>query len=148
MGTFTVNTKINAPVEEVWQALGAIGDIHLWNPGVKASHLTSSSEAGLGATRYCDLGGRSYLEEEVVAWQPNKKLTMRIIDTNMPFVTADIRFALKPDGETTAVTLSPLYTLKFGPLGQLLDRIYVKNTYQKGMLALLAGLKKYVENNA
>jgi uncharacterized protein YndB with AHSA1/START domain len=145
MGSFATETKIEAPVTAVWQALGEIGDIYRWNPGVRASHTTSEQEAGLGATRYCDLGGKNYLDEEVVLWQPNEKLTMRITGTNLPFATADIRFTLRPENGSTVVTVSPLYKLKYGVLGELLDRVYVRNSYQKGMEALLAGLKAHVE---
>lgn len=148
MGNFATETIIEAPVTEVWQALGEIGDIYRWNPGVRASHTTSEQEEGLGATRYCDLGGKNYLDEEVVLWQPNEKLTMRITGTNLPFATADIRFTLRPENGATVVTVSPLYTLKYGPLGELLDRVYVRGSYQKGMQSLLAGLKTYVEEEA
>ena len=62
--------------------------------------------------------------------------------------TADIRFTLRPENEGTVVTVSPLYKLKFGVLGELLDRVYVRKSYQKGMESLLAGLKAHVENEA
>jgi uncharacterized protein YndB with AHSA1/START domain len=145
MGTFEVQTEINAPVADVWAALADIGSIYQWNPGVKASHATSDEADGMGATRHCDLGGKNFLDEEVVLWEPERKLTMRINDTNMPFDSADIRFTLEPNGDSTTVTCSPIYKIKYGPIGSLLDRFYVSRTYEKGMEALLAGLKKYVE---
>jgi len=145
MGTFATETIIRAAVDEVWRALGQIGDIYRWNPGVKASHTTSEVEDGLGATRFCDLGGGNYLDEAVVAWQPHEKLTMRIMGTNLPFETADVRFTLRPISAGTVVSVSPLYKLKYGPLGVLLDKVYVQKSYQKGMESLLAGLKNYVE---
>jgi uncharacterized protein YndB with AHSA1/START domain len=148
MGSFATDTRIEAPVSEVWRALGEIGDIYRWNPGVRASHTTSEEEAGLGATRYCDLGGKNYLDEEVVTWQPNEKLTMRITGTNLPFETADIRFTLHPEDDGTVVTVSPLYKLRYGVMGEMLDRVYVRKSYQKGMEALLAGLKEHVEGEA
>lgn len=145
MGSFATETTIEASVTAVWQALSAIGEIYQWNPGVRASHTTSEQTEGEGATRFCDLGGKNYLDEAVVLWQPNEKLTMRITGTNLPFATADIRFSLQPVGEQTIVTVSPIYKLKFGVLGQLLDRVYVRNNYQNGMKSLLAGLKQFVE---
>ncbi|WP_420645125.1 SRPBCC family protein [Candidatus Leptofilum sp.] len=147
MGSFATEITIDAPVTAVWQALGNIGEIYQWNPGVRASHTTSAQTEGMGATRFCDLGGKNYLDEEVVLWQPNEKLTMRITGTNLPFAEGDIRFTLRPEGEQTVVTVSPLYKLKFGLLGQLLDRLYVRNNYRQGMDALLAGLKQFVEQN-
>lgn len=148
MGSFLVNTEINAPVEQVWDALSAIGDIYQWNPGVQASHTTSAQAEGIGATRFCDLGGSNYLDEEVVAWQPNEKLTMRIVGTNLPFATADIRFTLQAGADGTTVAVSPQYQLKYGLLGNLLDILYVRRSYRRGMEALLAGLKRFVETGA
>ena len=147
MSSFSTDITINAAPEKVWQILAAIGDIYRWNPGVVSSHINTEQSAGLGAGRHCDLGGKNYLKEEIVTWEVGKRLTMRIIDTNLPFKTADIHFKLQPDNGATRVTVSPEYTLKFGPIGSLLDRFYVRNTYLKGMKALLRGLKEYAEDS-
>jgi uncharacterized membrane protein len=145
MSTFITSTVIEAPHDQVWAALADIGSIHIWNPGVKDSHTTSDAESGLGATRHCDLGGKNYLHEEVVEFDEGERITMRIVKTNMPFDHADIRFRLRSEGDTTHVSVSPEYRLKFGPVGALLDRLFVRRTYEKGMSALLRGLKRHVE---
>lgn len=145
MHTFSTETTIAAPVNKVWKVLADIGRIHQWNPGVIASHTTSDQPTGSGATRHCDLGGRNFLHEEVVEWQVQQKLTMRINDTNLPFKTADIRFTLQDKGTTTIVTVSPIYQLKFGPFGRLFNHLYVEGSYKSGMEKLLSGLKDYVE---
>jgi hypothetical protein len=100
----------------------------------------------MGACRYCNLGGKNYLDEEVVEWEVGKRLTMRITGTNLPFKSADIRFTLQADNGSTVVTVSPDYSLKFGPVGALMDRFYVRGTYEKGMNSLLKGLKEHVES--
>lgn len=146
MGTFRTAITIQAPRETVWEVVADIGAIDRWNPGVLESHRTTQEGDGLGAGRHCDLGAKNYLVEEVVEWEPPKRLTMRITDTNLPFETADIRFTLEPDDGATRVTVSPLYRLRFGLLGRLLDLLFVRRTYRKGMLALLQGLKRYVED--
>ncbi|MFK7803541.1 MAG: SRPBCC family protein [Anaerolineae bacterium] len=146
MNSFKRETIINASADQVWQALADIGEIHQWNPGVVSSKTTSTGVVGLGATRYCDLGGKNYLDEKVVAWQPNEQITMRITATNMPFAQADIRFYLRPEGNGTHVTVSPEYKLKYGVVGTILDKLFVEKTYSKGMESLLAGLKEHVES--
>ena len=55
-----------------------IGAIGAWNPGVQESHTTSDETSGLGATRFCDLGGKNYLDEQVVEYENCKKITMRV----------------------------------------------------------------------
>ena len=155
MSSFTVETTIAAPPERVWQALADIGAIARWNPGVVASHTTGDRPGGLDAERYCDLGGGNYLHERVVAWEPERALTMRITETNLPFAAADIAFTLEPapnGGRADAaphsrVTLTPTYRLRFGPLGRLLDAVYVRSQYRRGMAALLDGLRREVEGD-
>lgn len=148
MTTIVTDIKINASITTVWEYLADIGNIYQWNPGVVTSHTTTPEKTGLGASRYCDLGNNNFLDEEVVTWRPQTQLTMRIKDTNLPFKTADIHFYLQPADEQTVVTVAPEYRLKFGLLGKLLDRFYVRDTYKKGMQALLAGLKKHIEAQA
>ena len=145
MSSFTTSTVINAPRSHVWSALADIGAIHAWNPGVQASHTTSDLDTGLGASRHCDLGGRNYLDEEVVEYEAGQRLTMRIVNSNMPFERADIRFRLEPAGDATTVSVSPDYQLKYGPVGTLMDHLVVRRKYEKGMRALLRGLKQHVE---
>jgi len=145
MGTFAESIVIDAPKDVVWKVLADIGSIHQWNPGVVDSHLTTSGAVKLGARRRCELGGKNYLDEQVIEWAPGKALTMRIIETNLPFKTADIRFTLGSRDSETYVTVSPQYELKFGLLGALLDAVYVRFQYRRGMVNLLKGLKRHIE---
>ncbi len=145
MSTFREQIQINAKAERVWEILADIGGIARWNPGVQKSWVTSKTSEGLGASRRCELDGKNYLLEDVIEWNPPQSLTMRITETNMPFKRADIHFALEERGQLTVVTVSPEYELKFGFLGSVLDSLFMRKTYAKGMRALLAGLKRQVE---
>ena len=80
-----------------------------------------------------------------MAWEPGRALTLRIVGTNLPFKSADIRFHMAAHGQGSVVTVSPLYELKYGLLGRVLDRLFVRKTYTRGMEALLAGLKRHAE---
>ncbi len=126
--------------------LGDIGRIADWNPGIRESYVTSEDNSGLGATRFCDQGGKNYLNEEVVQWEDCRKLTMRIVDSNLPFKRADIHFILQGENGHTQIAVSPDDELKYGPMCNLMDRFYVRQTYEKGMKNLLLGLKEHVEN--
>ena len=146
MSSFQTEIKIRAPVSEVWKVLADIGTISHWNPGVVSSNVTTDEVEGVSVRRHCALGGGNYLDEEVVDWKIGKRLTMRIIGTNLPFKTADIRFTLHADNSETVVTVSPEYTIKFGLLGTVLDLLFVRRTYVKGMKRLLVGLKSHIES--
>ncbi len=145
MSEFTESIRISASPEQVWAVLADIGSICEWNPGVKRSEQTSPGDVGFGATRRCELGGKNYLDEEVVVFDPNRRITIRITDTNLPFNFADIRFSLELSGSDTIVIVSPEYQLKFGVFGRILDKLMVHAQYRKGMRDLLRGLKAHVE---
>lgn len=145
MTTFSERISIQADKGRVWDALADIGSIHRWNPGVADSRTTTEGEVGLGSERRCDLDKKIYLNEKIVEWIHGEILTMRIIETNLPFKSADIKFSLEQRGTETLVTVSPKYFLKFGLLGRLMDVLFVRSQYRKGMANLLKGLKQYVD---
>ncbi len=145
MSEFTESITISASPEQVWAVLADIGSISVWNPGVEHSEQTNTGDVEVGATRRCELGGKNYLDEEVVVFEPHRRITIRITDTNLPFDSADIRFSLEPHGGETIVTVSPDYQLKFGLVGRILDKLMVRAQYRKGMRGLLQGLKTHVE---
>ncbi len=141
--SFSISTYIDTSASKVWSVLTDVGNIAQWHPGVKASYLTSKVQ-GLGASRHCDLGSKNYLDEQVVIYKPEQHLTFRITKTNLP-MTADIHFLLTPTARGTQVEVKPVYSVKGGLLGLVLDIFYVERSYKKGMQTLLSGLKKHVE---
>ena len=145
MGKFEEQIIVSASPDKVWDILADIRNIARWNPGVVRSRLTTHGEVRVGARRHCNLGGKKYLDEEVIEFEKPHRLTMRINDTNLPFKAAEIRFTVEPQGDKTLVRVSPKYQLKFGLFGSILDKIMVRSQYRKGMQELLRGLRNYVE---
>jgi hypothetical protein len=94
------------------------------------------------------MGSPRYLLEEVVGFQEPLTLTMRVVETNLPFSAAvDIRFDLEEQGGGSRVSVSPTYQLEYGPFGRLADRMMIHPTYRRGMEVLLAGLRGHLEDN-
>lgn len=149
MSTFTERTTIDAPRQDVWAALADIGAIASWNPGLIGSRRTNGID-GVGGARHCDISTKHSLTEHVVEFEPGTAITFRITDSTLPFETADIAFALTDSGirDRTEVTVSPTYTLKYGPFGRILDTVAVRRTYRAGMRELLEGLERHVERNS
>lgn len=145
MVEFEEQIIISASPDKVWDVLADIRNIYLWNPGVVRSRLTTHGEVRVGACRYCNLGGKKYLNEEVIEFEKPHRLTMRINETNLPFRAAEIRFTVEPQGDKTLVRVSPKYQLKYGFLGRILDSVIVCAQCRKGMQQLLRGLKNYVD---
>ena len=59
--------------------------------------------------------------------------------------TKPICHSIKSTDGGPVVTVTPDYTLKYGPVGWLMDRIMVRQLFNGGMEDLLSGLKYYVE---
>jgi hypothetical protein len=129
----------------VWTVLADIGNIAVWNPGVVQSEQTTPGEVNVGSCRRCELGGKNYLNERIIAFEATKAMTIRVTETNLPFAQADIRFFLAPKEGKTLVTVSPRYQLKYGALGRILDWVMVRRQYRNGMKGLLKGLKQHIE---
>ena len=139
--------RINAPKGEVWEALADFGGIYKWNPGVSHSYITSGNAQDRGATRHCDLPSPSgaYLKERIVEWRDGEYLKVEIFETNLPLKQNIVEFSVEADGDGAIVKVTPDYTLKYGPLGSLMDALWARRKIQKGFNDLLAGLKYHVE---
>ena len=146
MSTFTERITIDAPRQDVWAALADIGTIAAWNPGLSGSHRINDID-GVGGARHCDLSTKHSLTEDVVEFEPGTAITFRVTDSTLPFKTADIAFTLTEHAQQarTEVTVSPTYTLKYGPLGRILNTVAVRRNYRAGMRELLEGLKRHLE---
>lgn len=141
--------QINTPKERVWQVLADFGGVQNYNPNVKKSYATSEANGGLGATRHCDLTlfGAS-VEERITDWQEDREYSIEIFDgqKSPPFKTAVARLAVREDGQVGSIVTGEFdYTLKYGPLGYLMDQMMVKPQFEKAFPRLLAGLKHYCE---
>ena len=145
MSSFSKFIEIDAPDRRVWEVLSDIGTIAEWDPGVVNSYTTSRARRGMDATRHCELRGDKYLDEIVTDWKTRKKLTTRVIETNLPFEEAETQFHLKPTEEQTSVGVRTEYTLKYGAIGRLLDKLYFRRKYEDAIETLLIGLKEYCE---
>jgi hypothetical protein len=124
----------------------AVVTLRLWRGGGRcAGDQGPVSERGEGTA---GLGERraQLPAREVVVHEPGQALTMRIPQATLPFHRADIRFRLEPDGTGTLITVSPLYHLRFGPLGSVLDAAFGRGTCSRGMSAPLGGLMRHVES--
>jgi hypothetical protein len=145
MATFTEMTCIDAPIHKVWARLADHGVISDWNPGLKSSHPTNNVH-GLGASRHCIVDSRHSLDETIVHFEPDTALTFRMTKTTLPFLSADVRFRLTTVDGQTEVYASPMYLLKYGIAGQLLNGLWLAGSYRRTVRNLLSGLKDDVEN--
>jgi uncharacterized protein YndB with AHSA1/START domain len=148
MTTIKHEVYINAPQEQVWQALANYGNIAIYNSGVTQSYVTSEQAEGVGATRHCDLAlpGAS-LEERIIEWHEGQSYKVEIYQGEKvpPAHYIHITLTVQPEGEGSRASTHMEYQLKYGILGALMDRLMVHKGMSGGMQGLLAGLKHYCE---
>lgn len=145
MAHFSIEIQIAAPRQKVWDVLADLGGIYKWNPGVSHSYSSSDNSQGEGATRHCDLSQGGYLKERAVDWREGQGFKIDIFETNLPLKSNVVDFTVEGDVDGTIVTVAPEYALKYGPIGWLLDQLWARRQFKKGMAELLAGLKYHVE---
>ena len=145
MGSFTTSVRIEAPKERVWEVLSDLGSIYKWNPGITHSYTTSDAATGENAMRQCDLPDGGFLRERAFNWNEGEGFTINVYETSLPMKESFVDFRATPEGDATVVKLKMDYKLKFGPVGALLDAVFVGRQARKGMTDLLTGLKEYVE---
>lgn len=148
MRTETRTVRIAAPKQQVWDVIADFGGIYKYNPSVTKSYSTSEANAGVGASRHCDLtfSGAS-VDEQIVSWDEGDRYQVRLVDGTRipPFKEVVATIALEEDGDETVAHMSFDYSMKYGPFGRLMDAFVVQRQYAKALTLILAGLKHYVE---
>lgn len=143
MTEFTITRHIDAPVETVWEVIDDFGDIQRWNDGVKASELTSDGPVSQGSTRHCDFVPFGAVEERIVGYEPNQRMTIDLYETSkLPISNAVADFQLAPTGNGTDLTLAYSYTLN--RVGRAAKN-YTDKQLRKGLGGLAEGLQHEAE---
>jgi ligand-binding SRPBCC domain-containing protein len=142
------SVRIQAPPEKVWSVLGTLDALDQYDPGVSKSAILTGPSSGVGASRQCDLKPGGWFRERVTEWQPNETLAFELVECTLPIRRLTHRYTLTPTGDGTVVQQRMEYTLKFGPLGWLMDAIMVRRTWDAGVKGFFAGLKGQVEKGS
>jgi ligand-binding SRPBCC domain-containing protein len=136
---------IDAPPERVWAALARLDALQEYDPGVSKSEIRSEQREGVLAERHCDVKAGGWFRERVTRWDPSRELEFTLYDCTLPVRKLRHHYSLSREQGGTRVDQVQEYTLKFGPLGTLLDAVFVRRKWDAGVKAFFAGLKRYVE---
>lgn len=134
---------IAAPLGKVWESWDRFGEIAIFNKGLLASSLLPDGPvSGKGARRRCDLkNGKSYLMEEIAEYRVQELMEIVVFDSNLPVKSVQLRLRFSAPGpNTTRITASANFTMKFGLLGRLM-KIAARKEFN-GDIARLLGYNK------
>jgi uncharacterized protein YndB with AHSA1/START domain len=139
---------VDAPPEKVWAVLADLEAVQHYNPGVKHAKYASTLREGVGASRHCDLKPKGWVKERVIAWEPQKAVSMELYESQWPLKFMRWRTVLAPDGAGTRITQQMEYQVKFGFLGGLLDRLVMRHKLDQTVAEVFVGLKRFIEAGA
>lgn len=136
---------IEAPPERVWAALARLDALHEYDPGIAKSEVRSQKHEGIGADRQCDVKAGGWFRERVTIWAPGQELEFTLYDCTLPVHRLRHHYRLTPEHGGTRVEQTQEYTLKYGPIGTVLDALFVRRKWDAGVKGFFRGLKRYVE---
>lgn len=144
MNTSIQILEINAPVEQVWEVLfNQYGEIHIHNPTMQASNYMHGANKGeLNVVRHCQFTDKLFLDEKIVAFEPNKKVSINVVKHNLPMLKhLSATYELKSMGKNkTKVTMTSLNSASPGFMIHLMKGRLRKNVGQH-----LFGMKYFIE---
>jgi len=146
MGKLVNDITINAPVDKIWSILTDLELLDKTDPTVKKATLISENKTGLNAKRKVLMqDGKNWFDEKITAFKPNEELVYQLTDCSFPIKGLKHTYSFQKNGNQTKVTQEMEYTVKFGVLGILIDKMMIGKQFNSGINKFLNGLKTYAE---
>jgi ligand-binding SRPBCC domain-containing protein len=148
MTTLYNEITIDAPIEKIWEALAGIENLEKFDPAVKKSTALTEEKNGIGAIRKVDMpDGKNWFKEKVVACEPYEALTYQLTDCSFPIDGLQHSYSFEKIDNQIKVKQIMQYSVKFGLLGKLLDRLVIRKQTNGGIYKFFEGLKSFTEKN-
>ena len=106
MTRVTIDLRIDASKEKVWEVVADLGSVSVWNPALAGSHYTSEAKEGLEAARHCDFPDGGYVKERTLEWNPGESIKSEIYEGTILFDHATGSISVADDGDGTIATLA------------------------------------------
>ena len=137
--------KINAPIEKVWSVLADLQQVGEYNPMVASVKLLSTNKTGIGASRECQFKPKGSVKDRITAMEELSFLTMEMYESDWPMKYMNwTNYLTANNGVTTMKTITD-YKVKFGILGSLMDRVMMKQKFNKILEEVFVSFKQHVE---
>jgi len=146
MHTVREHRTIDAPIEDVWNALDDFGNVYKFNSHVADSRRINDTARGTGAKRQCDLYSGGSIREEVVESVPGRRQVVDVFDTGpFPLERNIATFDLEAvDDDRTRVSLEMSFVPKYGPIGWVMAHVVMKRRFRMLVGDLLDGLDQHL----
>ena len=146
MSTLINSITIDAPIDRIWSILTDLELLDKTDPTVKKATLISEIKTGLHAKRKVLMqDGKNWFDEMITVFNPNEKLVYQLTDCSFPIKGLKHTYSFEIIGNQTKVQQVMEYTVKFGILGVLMDKMMIGKQFNSGINKFLTGLKNYAE---
>ncbi|SMR70651.1 Polyketide cyclase / dehydrase and lipid transport [Aliiroseovarius halocynthiae] len=145
MTTLHHQIKIDAPQELVFATLADLETVDDYNPHVQTAKYISENRTGVGASRECFLGAQGTVLERVTAVEDGKSISMEMYEHNWPLKYMRWTTRLETEGDSTLVSQTLEYEMKFGLLGALMDRLMMRGKMDSTMNEVFNSMRDYIE---
>ncbi len=146
MGKLINDITINASPDKIWNILTDLELLDKTDPTVKKATLISENKTGLNAKRKVLMqDGKNWFDEKITVFKPNEELVYQLTDCSFPIKGLKHAYSFQKNGNQTKVQQVMEYTVKFGLIGLLLDKMMIRKQFNSGINKFLTGLKIYAE---
>jgi len=147
--TAAAEILVQLPREEVWARLRDLSLAHYYVPGLTATRITTERREGVGTSRKVYQRGMAPLDETVIEWNEGYGFVLRLHQgENAPLIFTEAFFSYRIEDAGPGLTRfrpALTYTLKWGGLGRLLDRLFMHATSRNMLNRLAHSFKQYYE---
>ena len=137
---------VNGPIDQAWAEISHMGAVQDWHLNVASAVVLTAHDTGIGASRRVEFYSGGGTVETVVEESEQQFTTVEM--TGSPMIKkALVTIRTKErSADTTDVTFSIDYSMKFGPIGWLMDVAMMRRIFGKKVFpAALVGLSYHLE---
>ena len=144
--TVRASAPIPLPIEICWQNLRDLTRAKHYVPGLTDTVITTQYKEGLGASRVVTHRQFGEMDETVVEWDEGLGFTVRLHKGTRParpFKEAFFRYEFESVPEGSEIHTSMTYTLPFGWLGRILDRLVFRRVFRQNVVDVAVCLAEH-----
>lgn len=142
------NLKATCSPAKIWALLSDLTAVADYNAQVSAARLRGNTPSGIGAERECDLVPKGRVVERVTVWEDGQALGLKVVESEWPVHFMHWVTHIEDGAPGARVTQELEYRMKFGPVGWLLDRLFMKPMITRNVGATLAAMIERAEQLA
>jgi len=141
-----IERVIDVPMEEAWHILSDFSHVYHIHPLVDTvDQITKEKSRGLGAIRQCNLYDGHKAVEKITEWNESKRsYVIELVESDLPMKSVVATLSVEDAGHGKSKLLAHMnLKAKFGLLGELMERLVLKQQLGGAIGDLFAGVEEF-----